>query len=482
MTTDAKCDALEAWVRAGGGEISGVTMQTMHSGERGLFATRNLSPDEVIVRLPMSMLLTGERSRSMPHVSAVLAAAERDALSEILGEFASSDSDTIAMVLFLIAARVHSGDTIAGEIDYADGMGPWIDALPDAFYTPVTVSECFIEENLDRSMVLAMAGAVREELRALFDKFIVPYAIDLFPEAYPTDKVTYECFLWAHCATSSRAFGLGRKGPDGSDGGGEQTSDVDDGFATDILTPFADMMNHVCDDALLTVIAGKWMTHPESPGQAPKPIGFQMRIYDRAVAEGEQVYISYGNLENAELLLHYGFADENNPRDRIKMTLTEPIDSNALLVKKSILLEMANCGNLGFYHALSPYDALPENLVASVRVLCMTEREAEGVTIRTDFRHPLCSSNELVTIQTLSDMVRSMQTNVSEPPSVGCGDKVDEPGLANFQRFCNAYMSSSQALLAAALKRLVQLERRIPALSGIPSMNAMSVATDVSHI
>jgi hypothetical protein len=464
MSPEAKFDALDEWVRAGGGTVSGVCIRKLPSGERGLFASRALSPGEAIIRLPTALLLTGKRARAMPHVARVLAGAAEDELAESLGELGSSDPDTIAMVLFLIAARIHMGDATGG-IDYADGMSSWIECLPDAFYTPVTASEDFMAHRLDRSMVLAMAGSVRDELQEIYTSFIVPYAIKRFPDDFPADKVTYEVFLWAHCVTASRAFGFGARlarGVDDCESEDDAATTVDDGLPSDVITPYADMMNHACDVERVSVTAGKWTVTPAAPEMPDEVVGFQMCVGERQVPGGEQLLISYGNLENAELLLHYGFAEVSNPRDRIKMTLAEPDDPVSLLTKKCMLLEMANCGNLGFHHALSAPAPMPMELVASVRLLCMDEEEAASVTIRTDFRQPVSARNERVTVETLKDMACSMQCTVDNlSPDE---EKNADVGLVEFGRSCDAYMSSSQAILAASVKVLCGLERAIPRL------------------
>jgi hypothetical protein len=410
--------------------VKGVEAREGPSGDRGLFATRTLSPGEVIMQLPENILITGQSARAVPHVAAVLRAVEEDRLEDSLDELANCDKDTVAMVLFLLAEAVKDNGSFR----------PWIDSLPKQFYTPITVPEATIESKLRGSFVLTFALEVRAELQTLYEQFIVPYAIERFEHAYPMEKTTFELFIWAYSVSESRAFEMGHTEQDG-------LGDTNKGS---LLTPYADMMNHVCGSSAVSAFVRRWK-HDDS-SCAGVESGFEVCIGSSAVLQGDEILISYGLLDNARLLLHYGFSVMNNPHDHVKLSLAAPEDECVELVtKKLLLLELCQTGPLGTEHELRVSDPLPTELLSSLRLLLMTREEAESVTIRTNFSLPMSPRNEKAVLEFLEGILNMLSTTSDETT------KADEKalrGLAAFERYCEIYMLSLQSIISKAQERL----------------------------
>jgi hypothetical protein len=420
---------LEEWLRSHGATLSGVEAREMSSGDRGLFATRSLAPGEVIIRLPPSVLISGHSARAATHVANVLDAVHEDKLEEGLEELANCDKDTVAIVLFLIA-------------EAAKGTGlfqPWIDSLPKRFYTPITAPRDVIDAKLSGSFVLTFALEVREELRTLYDKFILPYAVGKFPHAYPPEKTTFELFLWAYSVSETRAFELGSV---------NKASSAETNRGT-LLTPYADMMNHSCDAKRVSAFVRK---HRAESCSNNEQVGFEVYIAQNTVQPNEEILISYGQLDNARLLLHYGFAEQKNPHDHVKLTLAPPDDESAdLITRKALLLELGHGSSLGTEHEIRVSDPLPINLLASLRLLSMTEEEAQNATIHTDFTASRSPRNEDAVFNFLSGVLNMLSRTSQGKMQL---QATDVNGLAAFVNFCDIYMVSLQATVCAAWERL----------------------------
>merc|ERR1711988_1509274 len=90
---------------------------------------------------------------------------------------------------------------------------------------------------------------------------------------------TEQEFLWAMNIVDTRAFGFPFAGT-----------------FTKVLVPLIDMFNHGTAPTSWDFAFGKFVL-----------------VAGRSYTPGEEVTISYGNLNNAHLLEHYGFAMEHNP-------------------------------------------------------------------------------------------------------------------------------------------------------------------------
>lgn len=435
---------LENWICGSGGIISGVEVRTDERGERGergVFATRDLAPGELLLRIPNGILVTGNFARRDSVVAAVFQAVDDANLEDTLEEYASSDKDTAAIVVLLIAevARIKSGKESVWK--------PWIDSLPKSFNSPVTVPQEVLDRRLMSSPVHIIATEIRAELEVLFKKFLVPFAVERFPDAFPPHVVTYDLFLWAHCVTESRAFDM-------SEGSVKSAESAGTSQGMSVLAPFADMINHCSDPTRVNACAKRWCPPCISSVQSDT-VGFQVSVGCHPVQKGSEVLISYGSLDNARLLLHYGFAELPNPSDQIKLTLCEPEDNSVdLTAKKELLLGLANGGALGTVHELNIDDPLPGKLLASVRLLSMTEEEAASVTIHTDFGQALSQRNENATVSFLKDVLCHLSVN----SSCACVDEFTGK-YANFERFCAVYMQSSQDVIQLALSTISTLTK-----------------------
>lgn len=448
-------ERLAAWVRDHGGLISGVEVRDAPGGGRGLFATRALAPDEQILRLPRALLLTGDVALAAPHVAAVVRDAHAAGLPDTVGELAASDPEVTAVVLFLMAERVRrrraggAGRTGAGGAGGGTDWQVWMETLPEKLLTPNTVDAAVLETRLGGNLIFPFALRVRDELRTLYELFIVPFAIGMHPDAYPPEDTTFEVFLWAYGVAETRAFDLKRGvRAERMEGGGEGGGDTSDEEPLTVLTPFADMVNHTCHSGLVTVYSDPW--YPEGEERTLDGKGFQL-IVKKPVSAGEQLFISYGKHDSTFLLLHYGFVIPGNPLDSVGVSLDEPDEGGEADMKKLMLIGLAGGGSLGMDHELTGADPLPDALIASMRLLLMVPAEADGATIRTNFFGELSPRNESSVLMHLEQILTPLLTppdRPAKPPSAA------EPGtsLAAFERSCDSYVAGQSAIVARALE------------------------------
>lgn len=78
------------------------------------------------------------------------------------------------------------------------------------------------------------------------------------------------------------------------------------------MVPMADMLNHK------TGFNNARLFH--------EPEGLLMKAI-KPIKKGEQIYNTYGDLCNADLLRKYGFADENNPHDIVEINGQVVVDT-----------------------------------------------------------------------------------------------------------------------------------------------------------
>jgi hypothetical protein len=167
----------------------------------------------------------------------------------------------------------------------ADGFwGPYFAILPRTFDTPLYFEDedlTYLEgANLSREVVEARRGEWEKEWRAGM-------------AAGGVEGVTWELFLWAASALSSRCF------PGALIGGKEEP----------VLFPLLDAMNHRPRSRIT------WQPREE------EELGF---VTVDTVECGE-VWNNYGPKGNEELLLGYGFALRENPADTVKLKLGKEV-------------------------------------------------------------------------------------------------------------------------------------------------------------
>lgn len=442
---------LASWVVRHGGSINGVEAGTASTGGgNGIFASRDLEAGDVILALPARLVLTERVAGADKDVAAVMEAAGKDGLYETLGELSASDVGNILLVLFLMKERVRAA---RGKDSF---WAEYVRALPSEFWTPLG-AEGKVREWLKKLEVGAFVEKVREELLVLWREFFVPYAIERFPEVWPAELVDFDMFFWAFSASETRSFAMTTRvweEGEADDGvqGEDEVSDDSDALPITSMTPFLDFMNHSCANSGVNVTADGWF--PPGVERIVENKGLYMHV-KKPVKKGEQLFISYGQLDNSTLLAHHGFAVRKNPADKITLILEEPEDIDRGTGLKRVML-MALVDGVGFDYELTVHEPLPRELLASLRILYLSARDLEDVTFRNDFFNPLSVENERVVLKVLDDMLRLLANLPGSLPRTAGASS----GQRLFEEFCDIYLSSRRNIISRSIGKVDALKKK----------------------
>ncbi|CAE8607141.1 unnamed protein product, partial [Polarella glacialis] len=239
-----------------------------------LAALHAIAPGDVLLRVPASKCLSAGSAR------------------EALGSCAKGLSDQDAFILHLVRERDN------GEKGH---LWPWFQSLPTTAATTTTTTTTtttMTEELLDSplfwseddlSSLCGEAAARALALREAVDEAYQAFAKCLGAEA--VDKASY---TWARGILNSRQMAV-------------------DGDC--LVAPGADLFNHG--------------VHLRGAGCVSMEDNYLVVRASESIAAGEEAFISYGDRGNAELLIGWGFAVEENPADSVQLFLGLPAGSAA---------------------------------------------------------------------------------------------------------------------------------------------------------
>lgn len=254
---------------------------TNESSGRGLLARRDINSGDELLMIPMSLCLTKSSARK---------ALGKDVIDKDINEY-------LAIALQLINEKY-----VLGDKSY---YKPYIDVLPEV--NEVNPTFTWSDEDLSflkGSPVVAATKSLQMKLRREYDSLLGDGKdnglIAKYPNRFPKEHYTFENWIWAFTMLFSRAIRL---------------RSLQQGEAL-AMVPYADLINHspysmAFIDARME---GDWLF---KTGQE------EIILYaDRGYRRMEQIYISYGQKSNADLLLLYGFAVERNPYNSVDVTVS----------------------------------------------------------------------------------------------------------------------------------------------------------------
>ncbi|XP_021373659.1 SET domain-containing protein 4-like isoform X2 [Mizuhopecten yessoensis] len=233
-----------------------------------------ITPGSIIVSIPHHLLIT-------PHT----------VLTSLRGHIRKWDkrlSSQQAMSIFLLAEKAKHESSF---------WYPYINILPKKYTTPSFFSET--ELNLLPKTVRSRASTEISKVHTAF-KLVTDFIRSCWPELAPV--ITLPDFLWAWYSVNTRSV--------------YYKHNLCEEFLADgnhlALAPFLDLLNHSYDaniTAAFNVNSNCYEIQTENT----------YRKYD-------QVFISYGNHDNAHLLVEYGFVLPNNPNDAVEFSFDSLLD------------------------------------------------------------------------------------------------------------------------------------------------------------
>ncbi|KAI8333453.1 hypothetical protein BC941DRAFT_357981 [Chlamydoabsidia padenii] len=254
---------------------------------RGVVATRSIKEGEELFTIPRSLLFSTKTAQL----------ASKEDMETVLADL---DGWTPLILCMMY------------ELDRDDSFWkPYFDLLPRSFSTPMFWTDLTPLEGTD---VMNKIG--KQEADQCYDDQIVPIL-----KAHPTlfDLKVHNKELFHVCGSLIMAYSFHDEYKDESVNSKQQqennTSDDEDDDEEEeeeeeedqgllAMVPMADMLNHK------TGHNNARLFH-ESHGLVMKSI--------KDIPQGDQVFNTYGDLCNADLLRKYGFTDDNNPHDLVEI-------------------------------------------------------------------------------------------------------------------------------------------------------------------
>eukprot|EP01130_Rhizamoeba_saxonica_P000782 TRINITY_DN1069_c0_g1_i3.p1 TRINITY_DN1069_c0_g1~~TRINITY_DN1069_c0_g1_i3.p1 ORF type:complete len:382 (+),score=75.35 TRINITY_DN1069_c0_g1_i3:324-1469(+) len=184
---------------------------------------------------------------------------------------------------------------------------------------------------------------VKEKLREI-QTFIRYYSDKFDPSIY-----TYDALVWAYSMFWSRALYV-----------------LKNGIHTEALVPLADILNH--DNGS----SAYWDRKILSERSDLLKLNSGVKVYN-----GEEVCLNYGAKGNCELLLHYGFTQEYNVGNCLKIyfeCFEEVLVDKVLIPPFEIFREIKTSELEGYFYIYE--DSVPVDLIVSMRKAFRNKNEA----------------------------------------------------------------------------------------------------------
>ncbi|KAJ1719669.1 hypothetical protein LPJ53_005604, partial [Coemansia erecta] len=309
----SKLETFVKWLSDNGADLSRIELRDAGADGNGVYAREDILADTRYAYIPHSLVITGKVCQ--------------DALS---GPSQNGDCGLRGRPL-LAAFLIHQRFTCSDSF-----WKPYIDILPSQYHTPLE----FASDELQILKGTPVEYAVEDRRQKYVDEHL--QAVAAVEGRIPADVLTFENYVWAASAVSSRSFSKDLvKGS--SD---EQTE------GSEVLLPLLDMMNHLPRRRV------SWISNDT---------GIEF-VTGQVLRGGEQVYNNYGPKSNEELMLGYGFCFEGNPFSHFHLRLNYERDPRH--GDKQGLLERFGIAECDQYIRR---DALPRDLLPMLRVMAMND-------------------------------------------------------------------------------------------------------------
>lgn len=230
------------------------------------------------------------------------------------------------------------------------------------------------------------------------------------------------------------------------------------------MVPYADLINHspFSRAYIDAQEGGDWLF---SNGEE------EVILYaDRGYRRMEQIYISYGQKSNAELLLLYGFAVERNPYNSVDVTVAiaprtesfvqglndDTVDVDPLADEKVAFLESVGRDRMVDFPCYA--DRYPTEMLEFLRLMQMTPEDTRGKPLRDfDYSRTISPANEAAVLNSVLEAVRrqlSKYPNTEEEDAALIKDKGMFRLLSYNQRMAIRHRRNEKRLLKRTIAAL----------------------------
>lgn len=277
--------AFTKWSASNDVETSFVEIrQTEHAG-KGLFTRRALRCGESAVTIPSNLLATSERVlQTSPRLQQVIKRLEeKNGKQQAGATLLSIESERMVLRLFLLVEMFAP--------DSQSFWKPYIDILPTLdeirkYHLLFNTEEAALKYTGIGKAVLAKRAALEREFGTL----------QLWELGGSFSSLSLDMWIWADVTFWSRVVSLKSSQEDGCD---DSEKEKKKKIGADmVLVPFFDLANHSLSPNI------RWQLTAD---------GAMQLVTTRDVDDGDELFLSYGNKSNQELLFLHGFTVQNNP-------------------------------------------------------------------------------------------------------------------------------------------------------------------------
>mmetsp|Transcript_17374 Transcript_17374/g.36642 ORF Transcript_17374/g.36642 Transcript_17374/m.36642 type:complete len:589 (-) Transcript_17374:8-1774(-) len=343
---------------------------TNESSGRGLLARRSVNDGDELLKIPLDLCITRKSAR---------AALGKDALQDGINEY-----------LAIACQLIHEKYVLGSKSFFA----PYIGVLPET--DEVNPTFTWPDEDLaflEGSPVVAATRSLQMKLRREYDDLLGNPDTGLiakFPDRFPAEHFTFENWEWAFTMLFSRAIRL-------------RNLRVGERLA---MVPYADLINH-------SAFSQAFIDARESGDWLFKDGDEEVILYaDRGYRQMEQIYISYGQKSNAELLLLYGFALERNPYNSVDVTVSisprtkavaeanEGVEEDPLAQEKIDFLSSVGRDETVDFPCYA--DRYPVEMLEYLRLMMMTPEDTRGKPLEDfDYSRTISPANEAAVLSSV---------------------------------------------------------------------------------
>ncbi|KAJ1457598.1 hypothetical protein M885DRAFT_128075 [Pelagophyceae sp. CCMP2097] len=339
-----------AWLREHGADTSKLRwpVKDEDSGDRIAVAAVDVAQHEAVMSLPEKLLITPACARA----------------DEVIGDIVVRHNmrGDVLLATFLLH-EVRKGD--------ASFWAPYLRVLPAA---PASVCNWSAEETaqLCDAELAERANGREMWVGELHDRYFTQMLTRDHPGVFPAADFSAEKFRFAWLIVQSRAFGRRLK----------ETA----------LVPYADCLNHC--------------SHVETSYHLVDG-HFQLFSTQKGYAAGREVVNSYGPNPNSKLLLDYGFAILDNPRERIRFTMTLDCNDDLCPRKRDVLRR----ADAAMFQAIElARGEFPTAALVFVRVAGADEAGLARLEAAADPRLPTaCTADEVKALRVLLERLRHVE-------------------------------------------------------------------------
>lgn len=356
--------AFTKWSTANGVEATFAKIQQTKYAGKGLFASRSLECGESVVNVPSDLVITRERAlQTSSSLQELLRNLEQEGdYEEIEAATGSAESERMVLRLFLLV-EAFAADSDSFWKPYIDCL-PTLEELRQYHLLFNSGEKCLHYSGIGRA-VLAKRAALEREFKQL----------QLYNRGDRFSALSLDMWIWADVTFWSRVVSL--------ESIKESCDDNDDKLDQQlvnnmVLVPFFDLANHSLSPNI------RWQLTPNGAIQF---------VTTRDINENDELFLSYGDKSNQELLFLHGFTLEDNPEPiHFKLPLQAFMNEDMaddinkyhwLLERTKPILTLCGRPQGDFPDAFTPFEATGWSFESIAMIYLLTMDEEDGLQIST---------------------------------------------------------------------------------------------------